>query len=253
MDLNLKNKVALVTGSSHGIGLGIAKQLSHIGCRVVLNGRNLSRLEKARKQLSGEVILCPADLSVVSDCERLLQETLQAFNQIDILICNVGYSQSLPPGEETPQAWELMLQANLMTATNMIGVCQDALAKTQGNIICISSICGMETIPNAPLTYSVAKAALNAFVKGASRPFAKKGIRVNAIAPGNILFEGSVWDKKLKETPDKVQQMLEEKVPLQRLGCVEDISNIVTFLASEKASFITGGLFVVDGGQTCHF
>ena len=102
----------------------------------------------------------------------------------------------------------------------------------------------------APVTYSVAKSALNAYVKNISRPLAKLGIRINAVVPGNIIFEGSVWTKKLSENPQDVEKMLKNEVAMQRFGKPQEIANFVVFLCSEKSSFATGSLFVVDGGQT---
>ena len=117
-------------------------------------------------------------------------------------------------------------------------------------IICISSICGCEVIPNAPITYSVAKAALNSYVKGISRPLAENNININAIAPGNLIFEGSVWEEKLKNDKIGVLEMLKKEVILNRFGTPEEISNFVIFLLSSFSSFSTGKTFIVDGGQT---
>ena len=124
------------------------------------------------------------------------------------------------------------------------------MRRAQGDrsILCISSICGLAAL-GAPVTYSAAKAALNATVRGLARPLAAEGIRINALAPGNILFEGGTWARKLAEAPEAVAAMLARDVPLQRLGTVEEIADIAAFLASPKASFITGTVVVADGGQ----
>ncbi len=107
---------------------------------------------------------------------------------------------------------------------------------------------GLEVL-GAPITYSVAKAALNSYVKSISKPLAKQGIRINAVAPGNIFFEGSVWEKKLDKNPDYVRKMLEEQVALHRFGRPEEIADFVTFLTSSRCTFATGEIFVIDGGQ----
>lgn len=131
----------------------------------------------------------------------------------------------------------------------MVEVCRHALAKTNGAIICISSICGQEVVPGAPITYSAAKAALNAYVRCSARPLGKLGIRINAISPGNILFEGSVWDRKLNEDSKSVEDFLKRDVALAKLGVPQDVANLALWLASPVASFTTGGIFVTDGGQ----
>ena len=123
------------------------------------------------------------------------------------------------------------------------------LAKSRGNIICISSICGIEYVEGAPITYSVTKSALNSYVKMNSKILGAYGVRINAIAPGNILFKGSTWDKKIKKNKKKVINNLNLNVALKKFGIPENISNICLFLASKKSDFVTGSLWTADGGQ----
>jgi 3-oxoacyl-[acyl-carrier protein] reductase len=113
----------------------------------------------------------------------------------------------------------------------------------------VSSICGLEVIPGAPITYSAAKAALHAYIRGIARPLGKHGIRINAVAPGNILFEGSIWSRNLTGDSDSVQAMLERDVALARLGAPHEIADLVAYLASPRAGFATGGVWTLDGGQ----
>jgi len=117
-----------------------------------------------------------------------------------------------------------------------------------GAIVCISSICGIETL-GAPVAYSAAKAGLNAYVSGMARPLAARNIRINAVAPGNILFPGGGWESKLQEDRAAVEAMLKREVAMGRFGKPEEIADAVLFLASCKASFITGTVLVADGGQ----
>ena len=131
----------------------------------------------------------------------------------------------------------------------MVEAGRQVLAASRGAIVCISSICGQEVVPGAPLTYSAAKAALNAYVRGMARPLGKDGVRINAIAPGNILFEGSVWQRRINEDAVAVEQMLERDVALAKLGTPGDIANLALWLATPAASFCTGSIFVADGGQ----
>lgn len=132
----------------------------------------------------------------------------------------------------------------------MVENSQSILQKSKGTIICISSICGNQVISGAPITYSVAKAALNFYVKSISKVLANKNIRINAISPGNIMFNGSVWDSKFKKNKKAILKMIENNVPLRKFGSPSDIANLSVWLASDQADFITGSIFVVDGGQT---
>jgi len=123
------------------------------------------------------------------------------------------------------------------------------LIKSSGNIVLTGSIAGIEEI-GAPIPYSVSKAALTMYAKGLSKKLAEHHIRVNSIAPGNIIFKGGNWDKKNQNDPEGIQKMLKGKVPLKKFGTPEDIGNMVTFLLSERSGFITGSCVVIDGGQT---
>lgn len=248
MQLNLASKTALVTGSTKGIGRAIADALHAEGCKVALNGRNLDDLAKATAQLAGAIAVA-GDVTQLADARRIVSEVIKSFGKLDIVVCNVGSGQSVPPGEETPEEWQRVFALNLWSTTNTIAAARDALVASKGTIVCISSICGLEVIAGAPVTYSAAKAALHAYVRGMARPLGKQGIRINAVAPGNILFEGSVWSRKLSEKKAAVQAMLEKDVALNRLGTPQDVANLVTYLASARAEFASGSIWALDGGQ----
>ena len=248
MQLELAGKTALVTGSSKGIGRAIAEALHAEGCQVALNGRNSDDLATATEELAGSIAVA-GDLTHPEDARRVISEVVKSFGRLDILVCNVGSGRSVPPGEETPEEWQRVFALNLWSTTNSVEAAREALAATKGVIVCVSSICGLEVIPGAPVTYSVAKAALNAYVRGTARPLGKQGIRINAVTPGNILFDGSVWFRKLIENKEAVQTMLEKDVALGRLGTPRDVAGLVVYLASPRAGFATGGIWTLDGGQ----
>jgi len=248
MQLDLSEKVVLVTGSSKGIGWAIAQTLHAEGCRVALNGRNGSDLTAATTQLKGSIGVL-GDVTVPVDAQRIVAEVHGIFGRLDILVCNVGNGRSVPPGTETAEEWKRMFALNLWSTTNVVEAARDALAASKGVIVCISSICGLEMIPAAPVTYSAAKAALHAYVRGIARPLGKQGVRINAVAPGNILFEGSVWSHKLTEDAAAVQSMLEGDVSLARMGTPRDVAELVAYLASPRTGFATGGVWTLDGGQ----
>lgn len=240
MKLNLKNKIALVTGSTKGIGLSIAKNLEDEGCIVIYNGRR--KFPKKSNYLK-------ADVTKINDCKKLISDIKKKYGKLDILVCNVGSGKSVPTGKETIKDWEKMFSLNFYSSINLIKFAENELKKTKGSITCISSIAGVETT-NAPITYSVAKSALNSYVKNTSKRLSKYNIRINAVAPGNIIFNGSTWETKMRNNPSKVKKMLKDNVSMNRFGTTNEISNLVTFLSSEMASFITGSIYVVDGGQT---
>ena len=246
----LNGKSALVTGSSRGIGRAIAEGLLREGCRVVLNGRNARELDDTARALGGKNLACiVGDVTRPEEARRIVADVLAALGKLDVLVCNVGSGSSVRPGEESFDEWQRVFALNLWSTTNMVEAACDALAASRGAIVCVSSICGMEVVPGAPVTYSAAKAALNAYVRGIARPLGKLGVRINAVAPGNILFDGSVWSRKLAEDADAVQAMLEKEVSLGCLGSPIDVANLVAYLASSRSGFATGGVWTLDGGQ----
>lgn len=244
---NIKKNI-LITGSSRGIGLAIAKKFSSQGHKIAINSRNKSDLSFLCKNDTNFVEVC-GDVSKETIAKEVVNKAIKKLGSLDILICNVGSGKSVVAGNETLQEWERIFAINFFSVTNVIEASKKYLEKSKGCIVCISSICGIEVIDGAPLTYSVAKAALNSYIKGISRPLGKKGIRINGVSPGNILFEGSVWDKKLQEEKISVEKYLEKNVALNMLGDPDDISNIVIYLSSPLAKFVTGSIWSADGGQ----
>lgn len=214
----------------------------------MLNGRDREALERQARELGANAAAAAADVTDPAACRDLVRKTEEHFGRLDILVCNVGSGASVPPGRETLDEWRRVFDVNLASATNVVEAAGELMGRQGGAIVCVSSICGLEAL-GAPVTYSAAKAALNAYVRGIARPLAARGVRINAVAPGNLLFEGSVWERKLSENAGAVQAMLDREVALKRLGSPEEISNFVTFLVSPRAAFATGAVFVVDGGQ----
>lgn len=248
MQLDLFEKVALVTGSSKGIGWAIAQTLHAEGCRVALNARNSLDLDAATAQLAGAIGVL-GDVSQPAEAQKIVAEVLKAFGRLDILVCNVGSGRSVSPGNETADEWQRVFALNLWSTTNAVEASRDALVASKGLIVCISSICGLEVIPGVPVTYSASKAALHAYVRGIARPLGRLGVRINAVAPGNILFDGSVWSRKLAEDAPAVQAMLAKDVALGRLGTPADVASLVAYLASPRSGFASGSVWTLDGGQ----
>lgn len=248
MELELSGKTALVTGSTRGIGLAIAQLLDARGCRVVLNGRNADSMKAAAFMLPSAVKVL-GDVSIPAEARRVVEDVLSVTQKLDILVCNVGNGSSVAPGHESYDEWQRVFSKNLWTTTNSVEAAKEALLASKGVVVCISSICGLEVVPNAPVAYSAAKAALHAYVRGVARPLGSQGVRINAIAVGNILSESSVWARHLTEDADAVLQMLEREVAMARLGEPYEVAELVGFLASSRSKFATGSVWTLDGGQ----
>lgn len=247
MELELTGKTALVTGSSRGIGRAIAEALLAEGCKVVLNARHPDELHATAMALQSPAIA--GDVTHADEARRVVDEAVGFLGKLDILVCNVGSGRSVAPGAETPEEWQRVFALNLWSTTHMVEAARAALAASRGAVVCISSVCGLEVVPGAPVTYSVAKAALHAYVRGIARPLGREGVRINAIAPGNILFDGSVWQTKLIADAASVKAMLEANVPLQRLGTPREVGELAAYLASPRSGFATGAIWTLDGGQ----
>jgi 3-oxoacyl-[acyl-carrier protein] reductase len=247
MKMDLEGKVALVSGASRGIGLSIVQALHAEGCHVAMTARGGEGLEKAARGFEGRVSIHAGDASDPVAARALVAEIVGQTGDLDVLVCNAGSGASVPPGTETDTEWRRVLDMNLFPALNMTAAARPHMRRG-GSIVCVSSIAGLAAL-GAPVAYSAAKAALNAAVKGLARPLASEGIRINAVAPGNILFPGGTWDRKLAEDKSGVEAMLVRDVALGRLGAPEEIAALTVFLASPRASFITGTVLVADGGQ----
>jgi 3-oxoacyl-[acyl-carrier protein] reductase len=253
MDLGLRGRTVLVGGASRGIGLAIARQFLAEGARVLLVARNEDQLRGARDELARQftgssVHTAAADLTSPKGIETAVRAA-EGLGAIDVVVANVGRG-STPGGADRPTSeWQEMLNVNLFGSVELARQSVPLLKKSAGaNIVFVSSIAGVEDT-GAPPAYAAAKAALLSASKGLSRLLAPD-IRVNTVAPGNILFPGSTWEKKLADRREHVERMLRDDVPLQRFGTPDEIAAAVVFLASTAASFVTGSCLVVDGGQT---
>jgi len=255
MDLSLQNRVALVAGSSRGIGKGIAAELLGEGCKVCITGRDAASLGSATAEFQSsygadQVLDLQIDLTDESAAKRAADAVVARWGALDILVANIGSGKSVAGWEIDPSEWDRVFALNFRASVALAQAAIPKLAPSNGaSIVFISSICAVEATP-APLAYSAAKAALNNYAKNLSRLVARQGIRVNTVAPGNVLFQGSRWEKRLNEQRESVTQMLDAEVPLRRFGTPQEIAALVAFLCSERAAFITGSCFVADGGQT---
>ncbi|GAC1362754.1 MAG: SDR family NAD(P)-dependent oxidoreductase [Acidobacteriaceae bacterium] len=260
MDLDLKQQVVFVAGSSRGIGRAIAATLLAEGARVVLTGRSESSLADAVRDLrrdktaedetAGRLLPITADLTDSAAIEEAYAQTLERFGRIDHLVANLGTGSGTPGALPSAEDWSRLFELNFFASVRLTEALLPRLrAQGAGSILYLSSIVGVEATP-APLPYSAAKAALINYAKNLSRLVAADGIRVNTIAPGNIFFSGGSWERHLTNRPEAVREMLEREVPQKRFGTVEEIASLAAYLCSSRAGFSTGGTFIMDGGQT---
>jgi 3-oxoacyl-[acyl-carrier protein] reductase len=251
MNLELTNSQVVIIGGTKGIGLSIARNFLSEGAVVHIISRNINRELKIEleKKKPSRVYFYQSDATIEESLNQTYPQILQnSKNKIDILIANVGNGSGVLDSVPKKDDWDLSWDINFKSALNSIRVFSDKISESNGSITFISSIAGIEYL-GAPISYSTAKSALIAFAKSLSHKLAPN-VRVNVVAPGNILIENGTWDKKMKMNPEIITLMINEKVPLKRFGLACEVSDLVLFVSSIRASFITGACFVIDGGQT---
>ena len=247
--MKLKGKVAIVTGAGGGVGKSTTARLASEGCKVILVGRNRSKLTKVIAELndSNNMLALSADISKEAEILSVVEQSISAFDTIDILINNAGILND-------PVPFHLMNedQWNSLISTNLIGTFQVSKAvlpimmeKRSGNIINISSLLGIRAIQSVPLSvYGVTKAGLIMFTKHIAVEYGQYGIRCNCIAPSTI--KSPIIEPFLQD--EKARSMLESSFPLRRIGDPSDIAAAVVYLTSDESQWITGTTLTIDGG-----
>jgi 3-oxoacyl-[acyl-carrier protein] reductase len=248
LNLGLEGRVAAVTGGSRGLGYAIAQSLLSEGCRVAICARDKRRLDDAAAALGAGVFAQMADVAKPGQVEAFIEASATNFGGLDILVHNAGGGGGAgleAPDAEYTQSLEVNALAGLRAARAAVPFMH---RQRRGRIIFIASVWGRES--GGRTGYNMAKAAEISLAKGLSRELAKDNILVNSVAPGSLIFPGGSWERRQKADPDGIAAYIKAELPLGRFGTPQEVAAVVTFLASDRASLVTGACWSVDGGQS---
>lgn len=251
MDTEFGRKSVLVTGATSGIGRAVAFKFAASGARVTAIGRNEEVLAELRRA-NGQLLTLAADVTNTEQMQTAVDRAISDSGRLDVLVNAAGHISS-GTIEDTPlTAWDAMMNVNLRAVFHLMQVCAPHLIKTKGNIVNVSSVTGLRSFPGV-LAYCVSKAAVDQLTRCAALELAAKGVRVNAVNPGVVVTE---IHKRGGMSDEAYQRFLEHSRtthPLGRVGEASEIAELVFYLASEKAGWITGGTYAIDGGRalTC--
>ena len=251
----MSGKVAIVTGASSGIGRAAARLFAEGGYTTVAVGRNekeLSALGQSIKSKKGSIKIHLADVTEHSQLDRIASDAIANFGRIDVLVNSAGIIKNGSIESTTLDDWDKMININLRSIFVLMQKCLPHLIETKGNIVNVSSVAGTQSFPNV-LAYCVSKAALDQLTRCSALELASKGVRVNAVNPGvvvtNIHKRGGMED----EAYSTFLEHSKTTHPIGRVGTAAEVADLIYYLASEKASWITGATYQIDGGraQTC--
>ena len=255
IDLQLRDNVALITGSSKGLGLASARALVEEGCRVAICARGADGLKEAAADLEraagrpDAVLAVEADVATEAGVDAVVRGAVARFGRLDILVNNVGRASGGDIVTTPDAAWHEAFDQTLFPAIRASRAAVPHLRRAGGGVILlIASIWGRES--GGRMTYNAVKAAEISLGKAMAQQLARDNIRVNSVAPGSIMFEGGSWWRRQQEDPDGIAEFIRRELPFGRMGRAEEVGAVVAFLASPRASWISGACVTVDGGQS---
>ena len=248
----MQGKVCLITGASSGIGRAAALLFAENGAAVTAVGRNEAELKALRDEAQGTLNTYCADLLETAEVEKLVNDCVEKFGQIDVLVNAAGIILNGSIADTPLNDWDKMMNINLRAVFLMMQKCVPHLEKTKGNIVNVSSVAGLRAFPNV-LAYCVSKAAVDQLTRCAAIELAPQGVRVNAVNPGVVVTKLHKRGGMADEDYENFLERSKTTHPLGRVGEPEEIADLIYYLASEKASWITGATYEIDGGraQTC--
>jgi 3-oxoacyl-[acyl-carrier protein] reductase len=255
MHLELADRVAIITGSSRGLGLASAHALAAEGCRVCICARGEERLAAAVKEVEdsakdpGRVLGVHADVSTTEGVQHVIDRTVETFDGLDILVNNVGRAAGTDLVATSDAEWQAAFDETLFPAIRASRLAVPHLQRRGGGaIVMIASIWGRES--GGRMTYNAMKAAEISLGKSLAQQLAPHNIRVNSVAPGSILFPGGSWDRRQQAEPEAIAEFVARELPFGRFGRSDEVGAVVAFLASPRASWISGACLPVDGCQS---
>jgi len=254
MDLELADRVVLVTGASRGIGRAIALGFARERCRLVICARGEAELERSAGELraagAAEVRALAVDV-IDPAAAALLVAPARDLGGLDVLVSNAGGNVRKPFVETTDEEWRELLELNLLSGLRLAREALPLLrARARGCILFISSIWGRETGGPGNTIYNATKSALISAAAVMAKEVAADGVRVNSIAPGSILAPGGSWEARVRREPEAMAEFVRRELPLGRFGSAEEVAALAVFLASDRASLITGACITADGAQS---
>jgi len=255
MEDSFADKVVFVTGATSGIGHAVAVKFAAASARVVALGRNQSALRQVKtaiKNAGGEPLTLAVDVTNIGESQRAIDETVNRFGGLDVLVNAAGHISTGSIENTSLAAWDAMMNVNLRAVFQLMQVAAPYLIKTKGNIVNVSSVTGLRSFPGV-LAYCVSKAGVDQLTRCAALELAPQGVRVNAVNPGVVITEIHKRGGMSEESYEKFLEHSKTTHPIGRVGDPKEIAELVFYLASEKASWITGATYQIDGGRalTC--